>query len=207
MKSDVKYLSSLDELNAVYGDPIDLVKEKVLPKLDKHCRAIIEASPFLVIGTARADGMADVSPRGDPPGFVAILDDNTLIIPDRPGNKRVDAMSNIIENPNVGLLFLLPGMNETLHINGTAKITIDPALLEPLAIKGKAPKAGIVVHIEEAFLHCAKAFIRSKLWNPDTQIDRKTFPTLGKMIADQIEGLDGEVINDLIEQDNRDGLY
>lgn len=207
MKSDVKYVSTLEELNAVYGDPIDLVVEKVLPKLDKHCRSIIEASPFLVIGTARADGMADVSPRGDPPGFVAILDDNTLVIPDRLGNKRVDAMSNIIENPNVGLLFLLPGMNETLHINGKAKITIDSALLEPLSIKGKAPAAGIVVHIEEAFLHCAKAFIRSKLWKPDSQIDRKTFPTLGKMIADQLGGLDADAADELIEQDNRERLY
>lgn len=207
MKTDVKYVSSLEDLNAIYGDPVTLAKMKTLPKLDKHCKAFIAASPFLTLATSGASGMADVSPRGDAPGFVAILDDNTLVIPDRPGNKRVDSMSNIVENPNVGLLFFLPGVNETLRVNGTARITDDPALLEPLSVKGRAPEAGIVVQIEEAFLHCAKALIRSKLWDPEIQIERKTFPTLGKMIADQLGGLDAEDTNELIEQDNRERLY
>ncbi len=207
MKTDVKYVSSLEELNAIYGDPVTLAKLKTLPNLDKHCKAFIAASPFLTLATSGASGMADVSPRGDAPGFVAILDDNTLVVPDRPGNKRVDSMSNIVENPNVGLLFFLPGVNETLRVNGKARITDDPALLEPLSVKGRAPEAGIVVQIEEAFLHCAKALIRSKLWNPEIQIERKTFPTLGKMIADQLGGLDAEETNELIEQDNRERLY
>ncbi len=207
MKTDVKYVSNLEDLNAIYGDPMDLVKQKVLPKLDKHCKAFIGLSPFLTLATAGADGKADVSPRGDAPGFVAILDDNTLVIPDRSGNKRVDSLTNIVENPEVGLLFLVPGMNETLRVNGTARVTDDPALLAPLTANGKTPKAGVVVQVEEAFLQCAKAFIRSKLWDVDSQIDRKSFPTLGKMIADQIGGLDAEDTNELIEQDNRERLY
>jgi hypothetical protein len=207
MKTDVKYVSSLDDLNAIYGDPMDLVKNKTLPKLEKHCRAFIALSPFLTLATSGADGMTDVSPRGDAPGFVAVWDDNTLVIPDRPGNKRVDSMTNIVENPNVGLLFFVPGMNETLRINGKARITDDPALLAPLAVRGRAPAAGIVVQIEEAFLHCAKACIRSKLWHPDSQIERKSFPTLGKMIADQLGGLDADAADEMIEQDSRENLY
>ena len=207
MKTDVKYVSTLRELNALYGDPVSLAKQKTLPKLDKHCRAFIEISPLLTLATSGADGMADVSPRGDAPGFVAILDDNTLVIPDRPGNKRVDSMSNIVENPNVGLLFFVPGMNETLRINGKARITDDPALLEPLSVRGRAPRAGIVVQVEEAFLHCAKALVRSKLWHPDSQIDRKTFPTLGKILADQLGGMDADQADELIEQDYKDRLY
>ncbi len=207
MKSDVKFVTNLEELNAIYGDPVDLVKMKTLPKLDKHCKAFIEASPFLSLATSGADGMTGVSPRGDAPGFVAILDDNTLVIPDRAGNKRVDSMTNIVENPNVGLLFFIPGMNETLRVNGKARITDDAALLEPLTVNGKVPSAGVVVQVEEAFLHCAKAFVRSKLWNSESQIDRKTFPTLGKMIADQLGGLDADVLDEVIEQDYRERLY
>ena len=207
MKSDVKFVTNLEELNAIYGDPVDLVKMKTLPKLDKHCKAFIEASPFLSLATSGADGMTGVSPRGDAPGFVAILDDNTLVIPDRAGNKRVDSMTNIVENPNVGLLFFIPGMNETLRVNGKARITDDAALLEPLTVNGKVPSAGVVVQVEEAFLHCAKAFVRSKLWNSESQIDRKTFPTLGKIIADQLGGLDADVLDEVIEQDYRERLY
>ena len=207
MKTDVKFVSNLNELNAIYGDPLDLVKMKTLPKLEKHCRAFIALSPFVTLATSGADGMTDVSPRGDAPGFVAVLDDETLVIPDRPGNKRVDSMTNIVENPNVGLLFFVPGMNETLRVNGKARITDDAALLEPLAVNSRAPAAGIVVQIEEAFLHCAKACIRSKLWHPDSQIDRKAFPTLGKMIADQLGGLEADAADEMINQDYRDNLY
>ncbi|MGF1608562.1 MAG: pyridoxamine 5'-phosphate oxidase family protein [Kiloniellales bacterium] len=185
-------LNTSEQLRALYGEPGDLVRRKELPALDKHCRAFIAASPFLVIATADAKGRADASPRGDGPGFVAIVDERTLLIPDRPGNKRLDSLRNILENPNVGLIFFVPGMNETLRVNGRAEVTTDRALLEPLAVNGRVPLSGILVRIEEAYLHCAKALIRSKLWDPAVQIDRKSFPTLGRMIADQIEGVDAE---------------
>jgi len=195
------------DLHAVYGAPSELVQRKVLPALDKHCRAFIAASPFLVISSANAEGAADVSPRGDAPGFVAVLDERRLLIPDRPGNRRIDTLSNVQENPNVGLLFLVPGMNETLRVNGTAEITFDQALLAPLAVQGKAPISGLLVTLREAFLHCAKALIRSRLWDPAAQIDRKSFPTLGRMVADQIEGLDAEETEARIQESYRKRLY
>lgn len=200
-------ISNADDLRSLYGEPSDLVKRKAIAKLDKHCRAFIAASPFLVVASAGADGSADASPRGDGPGFVAVLDDATLLIPDRPGNKRIDTMENILENPHVGLIFFVPGMNETLRVNGWAEITTEQALLEPLAVNRKVPQAGILVRVEEAYLHCAKALIRSKLWDPETQIDRKTFPTLGQMIADQIEGVDAETVEERIQESYARRLY
>ena len=195
------------KLRKHYGAPSDLVQRKALPKLDAHCRRFIEASPFLVIGSAAADGQGDVSPRGDAPGFVRILDDNTLLIPERPGNKRIDTLSNIAENPEVALIFFVPGMNETLRVNGRARVTLDQALLSPSAVQNKLPLSGILVEVKEAFLHCAKALIRSKLWDPATQIDRKSFPTLGRMVADQIAGVDAEEADARIEESYKERLY
>ncbi len=189
-----------------YGEPSALSKRKGLARLDKHCRAFIAASPLRVIGSSGADG-ADVSPKGDAPGFVAVLDDSTLLVPDRLGNNRVDTLANILENPNVALIFFVPGMNETLRLNGTAEITTEPALLEPMAVKGKVPRSGILVHIDHAFLHCAKALLRSKFWDPDTQIDRKSFPSLGRMLADQIEGVDVEAAEAGVEESYKNRLY
>lgn len=193
-------------LRRLYGEPSPRAAGKVLPRLDRHCRAFIGLSPFLVIGTAGADGRGDVSPRGDAPGFVAILDDSTLLLPDRLGNNRVDTLSNIVENPNVGLLFFVPGMNETLRINGTAGVTTDRSLLEPLAVHGKAPASGLLIRVEEAFLHCAKALIRSRLWEPEARIDRSTFPSMGRMLADQI-GLDVAETERLSEESLRTRMY
>ena len=173
------------ELRALYGQPNVRAANKVLPRLDEHCRAFIGLSPFCVLGTAAADGSADCSPKGDAPGFVQVLDDETLLIPDRLGNNRVDSMSNIVENPNVSLIFLVPGMNETLRVNGKATITTDDSLLEPFSVNGKQPRTGLVVKVDEAFLHCAKALMRSKLWDPERHIDRKSFPSLGRILADQ----------------------
>jgi len=196
-----------EALRAAYGEPSDLVRRKALDRLDRHCRALIQASPFVVIGTADAQGRQDVSPRGDPPGFVAVLDERRLLIPDRPGNKRLDSLANVLENPRVGLLFMIPGMNETLRVNGRGSIVTDPELLEPLAVQGKAPPSALLVEVEEAFLHCAKAFLRSKLWDPEAQVDRKDFPTLGRMIADQIAGVDAEAADERIEEAYREKLY
>jgi len=163
-----------------------LAKDKVMPALDDHARRFIALSPFLCLASSAADGRADVSPRGDPPGFVAVLDERTLLIPERKGNRRADTMLNIVENPAVGLIFFVPGIDETLRINGRATIVDDPALLAPLAVDGKAPALGVRVAVDEVFLHCAKALIRSRLWDPERRIERADFPTLGRIIVDQL---------------------
>lgn len=195
------------ELRALYGQPNVRAANKVLPRLDEHCRAFIGLSPFCVLGTAAADGSADCSPKGDAPGFVQVLDDETLLIPDRLGNNRVDSMSNIVENPNVSLIFLVPGMNETLRVNGKATITTDDSLLEPFSVNGKQPRTGLVVKVDEAFLHCAKALMRSKLWDPERHIDRKSFPSLGRILADQTGVQSPEVAEAAVEEAYRTRLY
>ena len=198
----------------VIGTPMELAAKKAIPKLDKYCRELIQRSPFLTIGTANANGKADVSPRGDQPGFVLILDDNTIFIPERPGNNRVDTLINITENPNVGLLCMVPGFDETLRVNGRASVVKDEALLERCAVKGRVPKIGVMVAIEEAYLHCAKAFRRSKLWDPDSRQDRKEMPSLGKIILDQTAEANKppaddevKVVDEYIEDNYRNELY
>ena len=173
------------ELRETMGEPMEIAQKKCIGVLDGHCKAFIERSPFLCIGTSAADGRADVSPRGDPPGFVQVLDDNTLFIPDRPGNNRLDTMTNIIENPNVGLIFLVPGFDDTLRVNGKATIVRDDALAQATVVNGREPKVGIKVEVREAFLHCAKAFKRSRLWDPESRQDRREMPSLGRMILEQ----------------------
>jgi PPOX class probable FMN-dependent enzyme len=162
--------------------------DKVLGALDDHCRRIISLSPFCVVATQGPSG-ADISPRGDPPGFVRELDERTLLLPDRVGNNRLDAMTNLLVNPRIGLLFLVPGMNETLRINGTARITDDARLLALSVINGRQPKVALVIAIEEAFLHCAKALIRSALWDETRHIDRATLPPYAEMLLDHVRGL------------------
>ena len=167
---------------------------KELKTLDGHCRSFIGNSPFVLIGSSDGAGNADVTPKGDRPGFAAILDDATIAIPDRPGNNRLDTLENIVVNPAVGLLFLIPGMNETLRINGEARITIDPTLRERLAVDGTPPLSVLVVHVRAAYMHCAKAFMRSELWKPESWLDRATLPTLGAILRDQL------ALADTIEQ-------
>lgn len=194
-------------LRSLYGEVSPRAAKKVLPRLDQHCRAFIAISPFLVLSSQSADGRGDVSPKGDAPGFVAVLDDETILIPDRVGNNRLDTMHNLLENSAVGLLFLVPGMNETLRINGTAELTTDTALLEPLAVRGKVPKVGILIHVREAFLHCAKALMRSNLWDPAIQIERQAFPSMGQMLADQIGGFTAQEADQVTEHKNKHELY
>ena len=179
-------------LGQLYGEPSERAVLKQLAHLDKHCQAFIEISPFLVIGTMGSDGLGDVSPRGDAPGFVKVIDEKTIYLPDRLGNNRTDTLSNVLENRGDGLLFLVPGMNETLRVNGNAKITTDKNILESLSVEGKAPRSALEIIIEEAYLQCAKALIRSKLWEEDYKIERKNFPSLGKIISDQIGRGDDE---------------
>jgi hypothetical protein len=160
--------------------------KKQLPRLEKHSRAFIAMSPFIVMATCDAEGRCDASPKGDAPGFVTVLDDETLLIPDRLGNNRVDSIGNILEHPRVGLIFLVPGLRETLRVNGRAQITTDPELLAPTAFNEKMPRSGILVTADEVYFHCGKAMIRSDLWNPEKHVARDAFPSLGIVIAEQI---------------------
>lgn len=204
--------SSAEELQTYIGTPMELAVRKAIPHLDRHCRAFIARSPFLSIGTAAVDGRADVSPRGDAPGFVQVLDDNTLFIPDRPGNNRLDTMLNIIENPHVGLLFMVPGFEDLLRVNGRAQIVRDEELLDHATVKGKTPKVGIRVHVDEAYLHCAKAVKRSRLWHEESRQDRSALPSLGKIILEQTSATPPSAavigqVDELIEENYRTGLY
>lgn len=175
-------------LRALFGPTHELAKQKVQTRLDGHARAFIERSPFICLGTQDANGKADVSPRGDPPGFVKILDDTTLAIPDRPGNNRLDSLANIVASPSVGLLFLIPGFGETLRINGTAQIVVEPDLLRAMAVNDREPRLAIVVSVQTVFLHCAKALRRSRLWEADARQDRAAMPSLISMIMEQSTG-------------------
>lgn len=165
----------------------ELAAKKSLTMLDRHAREFIERSPFLCLGTQNVDGKADVSPRGDPPGFVRVLDEKTLAVPDRPGNNRLDSLVNIVSNPSVGLLFIIPGFDDTLRVNGQASLVVDPELLTSMSINGRSPKVAIVVTVTSVFMHCAKAFRRSHLWDPDRFQDRDEMPSLMKIIKDQTE--------------------
>ncbi|MGF6257131.1 MSMEG_1061 family FMN-dependent PPOX-type flavoprotein [Ensifer sp. ZNC0028] len=193
------------ELRQMFPAPEALVVSKQLTRLDKHCLQFLSLSPFALIGT-RSQAGGDVSPRGDPRGFVHVLDENTFLIPDRPGNNRLDTMENILADPVVGCLFLVPGLGEILRVNGVADIVVGDAL-EALAIQGRAPRVAIRVHVREVFFHCSKAVIRSKLWNPATFATREDFPPLGAILADQIAGLDKDEMVEKIRVGDQRTLY
>jgi uncharacterized protein len=178
-------IDSEPRLRGLYQEPMELALLKQLDRLDDHCRNFIAHSPFVVIGSTRAGRGTDVSPRGDAPGFARVLDANTIAIPDRPGNNRLDTMSNITADAEVGLLFFIPGIDETLRVNGRARLSRDPALLAAAAVNGREPRLVIVVTVREAFLHCGKALKRSRLWHNDYRVEKKDFPSLGRMIVEQ----------------------
>lgn len=182
----MEFISTREELRAHYKPASDGSLRKELAALDRHCRNFIEKSPFVLIGSSDGEGNADVTPKGDRPGFVKILDSRTLAIPDRPGNNRLDTHENILVNPAIGLLFLIPGMDETLRVNGEARITFDPALRDQLSAEGKLPQSVIVVSVKATYMHCAKAFMRSLLWNAETWRPRGEMPTLGAILKDQL---------------------
>jgi uncharacterized protein len=182
----VDVIEDIVEIREIYGEPMERAVKKQLPRLEKHSRAFIGLSPFLVIATSEPSGRCDASPKGDAPGFVHVLDDETLLIPDRLGNNRIDTISNLLTSPGVGLIFFVPGLRETLRVNGRASITTDPALLEPCRVQGKLPRSGILVKAEEVYFHCGKALIRSDLWNPEKQLAPSEFPSLGRIITEQI---------------------
>jgi uncharacterized protein len=193
-------VTSIDEMREIYRMPADGTKQKVLGKLDQHARTFIEASPFVLVGTSSMiDGSGDVSPKGGPPGFVIVLDDQRIAIPDLSGNNLLDSITNIVEGSGIGLIFLIPGVDETLRVNGHAYLTTDPAVLDACAVKDRRPKAAIGVAVTQQYMHCAKAFRRSELWNPATWPDRSTLPTLGCILRDQIP-LPDDVTADLIDE-------
>ena len=195
------------QLRDLYPEPSELARKKCLSRLDRHCRKFISLSPFLCIGTSRPDG-GDVSPRGDAPGFVRVLDDTTILIPDRPGNNLLDSLSNVTENPNVGILFMIPGIEETLRINGVASVVTDGDALASMEVNGKRPRSALKVEVREAFLHCAKAIRRSRLWDDDYRVDRGTFPTLGRMLTDQMEtDLTPDEAEERVQDSLRNRLY
>ena len=185
-------IATTDELEAVYGPPAELVQNKDIDHLDEHCRAIIALSPFVAFAAAGADGLTDVSPRGGPPGFVRVLDEKRLLVPDASGNRTCDILHRVVDGGRVGLLFMIPGVSETLRIRGTACVTRDPALLEGLETGGKPARLAIGVAVETAFLHCAKAFIRSGLWEPERWPDASGLARPAQIWADHVAlpGLD-----------------
>jgi uncharacterized protein len=173
-------ISSLEQLEAIYGDPGERALWKEIDYLNDDYRAFVKASPFVVIASMGCEG-SDCSPKGDPAGFVSILDNRTLAIPDRPGNNRLDNLRNIVSNPRVSLLFLIPGVGETLRVNGLAYISADPEMLASFEVRGKLPRTVIVVKIQSVYFHCAKAIVRSDLWNPAMHVPRGSLPTAGQM--------------------------
>lgn len=202
-------ISSVNELRAIYGTPPadSLGVRCVLPRLDRHHRAFVALSPLVIIASADAEGAPDVSPRGDLPGFVVVMNDNTLLLPDRPGNKKLVTLTNILENPKVALIFFVPGRDDSLRVNGSALISSEPSLLARLAVQGKNPRSALVVTVEQAWLHCGKALIRSRLWNEHAKVPPNALPTLGTMLADQISGVDATKADARLEKANTERLW
>jgi uncharacterized protein len=206
---DLTYLTSVDELRPPYLAPSALMRAKQLDRLDHHCCNFIQRAPLVIIGSSHPEHGHDVSPRGDVPGFVQVFDAHHLAIPDRPGNNRLDTMENLLADPAIGLLFIIPGIEELLRVNGTARLARSQGLLQSMAVDGKAPKLAIVVTVAEAFLHCTKALKRSRLWKDDYRLKRAELPSLGQMISDQTApaSLTVKDIEARIETDARENLY
>lgn len=196
-----------EELRAIYKNPKEAVLKKILPKLEKHSINFISHSPFIVLSTSNKQGHADASPKGDAPGFVSVINDKTLLIPDRVGNNIADSLRNILENPEVGIIFFIPGIRETLRVNGACKITTDKETLSKLSVNGKPPRSAIEISVREVYLHCGKSIIRADLWGNTNKIDRQEFPTLGTMLADQIAGMNGEASDEYLEHSYKNNLY
>ncbi|MEV4678678.1 MULTISPECIES: pyridoxamine 5'-phosphate oxidase family protein [Actinomadura] len=207
--SEIRAVRSEAELREIVREPSQVIWDKDIGRIDEHARTLIAHSPLVLLATSDAEGTCDVSPKGDPAGSVLVLDDHRLAIADRPGNHRVDGFRNVLRNPHVGLLFLVPGMNETLRVNGRATIVSDAPFFDDLAIKGRRPRLALLVEVEELYMHCAKAFLRSSLWQPETWPDRAKLPTLGRIIKDQVdlEGVSAEQIDEDLAVDAETNRY
>jgi uncharacterized protein len=201
-------INTEEELREILGHPNEIVTRKTINYIDENCKKFIENSPFITIATSDLKGNFDVSPKGDPAGFVKILNDKMLAIPDRPGNQKADTFTNILQNPNLGLIFLIPGVKETLRVNGKAKIVTDKKVLELLSCEGKLPSFAIIVEIKEAFMHCAKCMIRSKLWINNGNIKEHSVPSLAKSLVDhgKLE-ITVEELDEMIKNDEKTNLY
>jgi len=202
-------VGSLDELRALMGEPSEIALRKDIARIDEYCRAFIARAPFVLVATADRAGRCDVSPKGDAPGFVMVLDERTLLIPDRPGNKRFDGMRNLLENPRIGLIFLVPGSEETLRVNGRARIVRDPEWLARLAAQGKTPQLAIAVDVEESFLHCAKCVKRSGLWEPARWPAREGLASPAQMFRDhaKLNTMTVEELDQRLQDGYRKNLY
>jgi hypothetical protein len=202
-------ISTEEELRDLLGYPSELVQNKVVCRLDAHCLEFISKSPFLLMATSDNKRLCDVSPRGDAPGFVTVLDETHFIIPERPGNRKIDSMRNILSNPKVGLIFIIPGLEETLRINGNACIIRDEGLLKQMEVNGKIPVVSIGVTVEECFVHCAKAFKRSNLWNPNLWLEKEVLPNMAKMLSDhaRLPGMDAEKVEKALQDSYTNRLY
>lgn len=195
-------------LRTVYREPSEGATLKMLSTIDKHSQRFIELSPFFCIGTSRPDGLADVSPRGGEPGFVHVLDDTHLAFPDRPGNNRLDTLTNVVHSPSVGLLFFLPGFEEMLRINGIAQIVTSEDLMTRFIVDGKPPRSVMVIEVREVYFHCTKALRRSQLWNPEKHVSRDVLPSFGQIMRDQIKSLiPAKIIDMALKKDAKDNLY
>jgi uncharacterized protein len=208
--STMSTVSSEERLREIIGTPGDLIVAKISDRLNDLTRQFVERSPFVCVATSRPDGGLDISPRGDPAGFVRILDDRRLLIPERPGNRLADTLTNLLVDSRIGLLFLIPGVGDTFRVNGHAAIVDDPVLLAESAVEGRVPKLGVLVTVEEAFTHCPKALIRSDLWNPERHVDRKELPSSGAILRSvSDESLDVETYERerAARYARREGLY
>ncbi|MBO9352924.1 pyridoxamine 5'-phosphate oxidase family protein [Bordetella petrii] len=204
---DAHRITDPDALQALYGEPSAASITKEVDHVHPHYRAFIEAAPFVVLATAGPDGL-DASPRGDPAGFVTVADDKTLLIPDRRGNNRIDTLRNVLADPRVALLFLVPGVGETLRVNGRASISVDPALLARFAMHDKPARSVLVVEVETVFFQCSRALVRSALWDPATQIERTRLPSTGRILADlSTDSFDGAAYDRALPGRLRETLY
>jgi PPOX class probable FMN-dependent enzyme len=204
----IEVVESADQLDVLYPPPSDIARRKEIDRLDEHCRDFIARSPFVLLATSSAAGRCDVSPRGGRPGFVRILDDRRLAIPDARGNRRVDSLRNLVDNPHAGLLFLIPGLGETLRANGRVVLTRDPTLRAELATMEKEPQLVIVVEVDEVFLHCAKALRRSSLWEPETWPAPEDLPSAARIFKDHARDTSTvEEMQDLLDDAYRTQLY
>jgi PPOX class probable FMN-dependent enzyme len=195
-------------LRKILGKPQSAVVNKSIDHLDKHCRTFIGRSPFVLVASSDESGNLDISPKGDPAGFTTILDDKTLVIPDRPGNRRADTYFNIIQNPKVGLIFLIPGKKETLRVSGSAQIIRDPDILQVMAVNRKVPVLGLAVHVQEAFFHCSKCMVRSGLWSPGEWPSLDGLPSLAEAVVDAaMLKVPTKIVDIVIKRDEKKRLY
>lgn len=204
-----RVISTEGALRELLGEPLPLVVSKIVDHLTPATRPFVERAPLVILATSDPDGGCDASPRGDPPGFVQILDDRTLLVPERPGNRIADSLRNIVHNGHAALLFVIPGVTDTFRVDGRATLTDDPALLAPCAVEGKVPKLGILIDIEHAYTQCSKALLRSHLWDPARHLDRASLPSNGEVFASIHDGFDAPAYD--AERDlryaRRDGFY